>query len=175
MGITAWAEEYFQKSLSVNTVDCSIHKFRLQLDPETLPSRRSQSSFIIYWDKLENFMDISSSRLTSHCLMSLDFCCIKGQNLKSTTWKHESILPCIKSSNWFLERDNEFSVLIWSPNLNPIQDLWDVVERESHIMDKSVLKSWIEAVMSIWTSTLTHKTQQATSKTTYYWSDNCCG
>lgn len=28
MGITAWAEQYFQKSLSVNTVDCSIHKFR---------------------------------------------------------------------------------------------------------------------------------------------------
>lgn len=41
--------------------------------------------------------------------------------------------------------------LIWSPNLNPIEDLWDVVERESHIMDKSMLKSWIEAVMSIWT------------------------
>ncbi len=41
-------------------------------------------------------------------------------------------------SDWFLERDNEFTLLKWlpqSPDLNPIEHLWDVVEREIPIMD----------------------------------------
>ncbi len=34
-------------------------------------------------------------------------------------------------SNWFLEKDNESSVLRWppeSPDLNPLEHIWDVVE-----------------------------------------------
>ncbi len=41
-------------------------------------------------------------------------------------------------SDWFLEHDNEFTLLKWppqSPDLNPIEPLWDLVEREIHIMD----------------------------------------
>ncbi len=44
--------------------------------------------------------------------------------------------PCHKAqiiSDWFLEHDNEFTLLKWtpqSPDLNPTEHLWDVVERE---------------------------------------------
>jgi len=49
--------------------------------------------------------------------------------------------PCHKAriiSNWFIEHDNEFTVLKWppqSPDLNPIEHLWDVVEQELCALD----------------------------------------
>ncbi len=49
--------------------------------------------------------------------------------------------PCHKAqiiSDWFLEHDNEFTLLQWppqSPDLNTIEHLWDEVEREILIMD----------------------------------------
>ncbi len=67
--------------------------------------------------------------------------------------------PCHKAqiiSDWFLEHDNEFTLLKWppqSPDLNPIQHLWDVVEREIPIMDvhPTNLQQLRDAIMSIWT------------------------
>ncbi len=67
--------------------------------------------------------------------------------------------PCHKAqiiSDWFLEHDNEFTLLKWppqSPDLNPIEHLWDVVEREIRIMDvqPTNLQQLRDAIMSIWT------------------------
>ncbi len=59
-------------------------------------------------------------------------------------------------SDWFLEHDNEFTLLKWpplSPDLNPIEHLWDVVEREIRFMDVQLtnLQQLCDVIMSIWT------------------------
>ncbi len=69
--------------------------------------------------------------------------------------------PCHKAQNqiisdWFLEHDNEFTLLKWppqSPDLNPIEQLCDVVERERHTLDvqSTNLQQLRDAIMSIWT------------------------
>ncbi len=67
--------------------------------------------------------------------------------------------PCHKAqiiSDWFPEHDNEFTLLKWppqSPDLNPIEDLWDVVERKILILDvqPTNLQQLRYAIMSIWT------------------------
>ncbi len=67
--------------------------------------------------------------------------------------------PCHKAqiiSDWFLEHDNEFTLLKrppQSPDLNPIEHLWDVMEREIRIMDvqPTNLQQLRDAIMSIWT------------------------
>ncbi len=46
-------------------------------------------------------------------------------------------------SDWFLEHDNEFTLLKWppqSPDLNPIEHLCDVEEREIRIKDVQPIK-----------------------------------
>ncbi len=67
--------------------------------------------------------------------------------------------PCHKAqiiSDWFLEHDNEFTLLKWppqSPDLNPIEHLLDVVEREILIVDvqPTNLQQLCDAIMTIWT------------------------
>ncbi len=76
------------------------------------------------------------------------------KNMK--VWIHA---PCHKAqiiSDWFLEHDNEFTLLKWppqSPDLSLIEHLWDVVEREIRIMDvqPTNVQQLRDAIMSIWT------------------------
>ncbi len=66
--------------------------------------------------------------------------------------------PCHKAqiiSDWFLEHDNEFTLLKWppqSPDLNPIEHLWDVVELKIRVMDvqPTTLQQLRDAIMSMW-------------------------
>ncbi len=58
------------------------------------------------------------------------------------------------TSDWFLEHDNKLTLLKWppqSPELNPIEHHWDVVEREIRIMDvqPTNLQQLHDAIMSI--------------------------
>ncbi len=67
--------------------------------------------------------------------------------------------PCHKAqimSDWFLEHDNESTLLKWppqSPDLNPTERLWDVVKREICIMNvqPTNLQQLHDAIVSIWT------------------------
>ncbi len=67
--------------------------------------------------------------------------------------------PCHKAQiipHWLLEHDSEFTVLKWppqSPDLNPTEHLWGVVERESRIMDvqPTNLQQLRDAITPIWT------------------------
>jgi len=57
--------------------------------------------------------------------------------------------------NWFLEHDNELTVLKWppqSPDLNPIDHLWNVVERELRVLDvhPTNLHQLQDVVLSKW-------------------------
>ncbi|MDF4304838.1 transposase [Vibrio parahaemolyticus] len=84
--------------------------------------------------------------------------------------------PCHKAqiiSNWFLEHDNEFTVLQWppqSPDLSPIEHLWDVVEREIHIMalQPTNLQLLCDVIMSIWTKISEECFQHLVESMTWY-------
>ncbi len=102
--------------------------------------------------------------LTEHCLNTTAYLSIVADHPFMTTVYPSSDAtssqlnaPCYKAqiiSDWFLEHDNEFTLLKWppqSPDLNPIEHIWDVVEREIHIMDvqPTNLQQLRDAIMSI--------------------------
>ncbi len=72
--------------------------------------------------------------------------------------------PCHKAQiipDWFLEHINELTLLKWppqSPDLNPVEHLWDVVEREICIMNVQQLfanlQQLCDAIISICTTFL---------------------
>ncbi len=101
---------------------------------------------------------ISSERqlCAQKCHSLPQYCCWTCPSLLTTVYHllmyfQQDNAPCHKAqiiSDWFLEHDNEFTLLKWppqSPDLNPIEYLWDVVEREIRIMnaaDKSAATAW---------------------------------
>ncbi len=85
-----------------------------------------------------------------HCLNATAYLSIVADHVhpfmttvhpSSDAYFQQDNAPCHKAQiilDWFLEHDNEFTLLKWppeSPDLNPIEHLWDVVEREIRIMD----------------------------------------
>ncbi len=96
-----------------------------------------------------------------------EYCCWPCPSLydysvpSSDDYFQQDNAPCHKAqiiSDWFLEHDNEFTLLKWppqSPDLNPIEHLWDVVGREIHIMDVQTtnLQQLRDAIMTIWSKT----------------------
>ncbi len=72
---------------------------------------------------------------------------------------HQDNAPYYKAqiiSDWFLEHDNEFTLIKCppqSPDLNPIEQLLDVVEWEICIMDvqSTNLQQLRDTILSVWT------------------------
>ncbi len=107
-----------------------------------------------------------STNLASFKRHSLpEYCCWPCPSLydysvpSSDDYFQQDNAPCQKTqiiSDWILEHDNEFTLLKYSPqspDLNPIEHLWDVVKREICIMDLQTtnLQQLRDAIMSIWT------------------------
>ncbi len=103
-----------------------------------------------------------------HCLNATSYLSIVTDHVhpfmttvypSSDGYFHHDNAPCYKAqiiSNWFLEHDNEFTLLKWppqSPDLSLIEHLEVVVEREICIMDmqSTNLQQHRDAIMSIWT------------------------
>ncbi len=87
-----------------------------------------------------------------HPFMTTVYPCSEGYFQQDNAPRHKAQII----SDWFLEHDNEFTLLKWppqSPDLNPIEHLWDVVEREIRILDvqPTNLQQLCDAIISIWT------------------------
>ncbi len=85
-----------------------------------------------------------------HCLNATAYLSIVAEHVhpfmtkvypSSDGYFQQDNAPCHKAqiiSDWFLEHDNEFTLLKWppqSPDLNPIEHIWGVVVQEIRIMD----------------------------------------
>ncbi len=93
-----------------------------------------------------------SEHTTRRTQKQMDYCSRRPHRVPLVSARNKAQII----SDWFLERDNEFTIFKWpsqSPDLNPIQYIWDVVEREIHIMDvqPTNLQQLRNAIMLIWT------------------------
>ncbi len=152
-------------SISAATFRCRVRIWRKEhesMDPSCLVSTVQAAGGgvmmwgIFSWHTLDPFIPIE------HCLNTTVYLSIVADHVHPfmTTVYHllmyfqQDNAPCHKAQIISDEHDNEFTLLKWpplSPDLNPIEHLWDVVEREIHIMD---LLQLCNAIMSIWPKSL---------------------
>ncbi len=105
---------------------------------------------------------------TEHCLNTTAYLSIVADHVhpfmttvypSSDGYFQQGNAPCHKAqiiSDWFIEHDNEFTLLKWppqSPDLNSIEHHWDGVERKIRIMDvqPTNLQQLRGDIISIWT------------------------
>ncbi len=155
---TGWTE-YFKNCWSTG-IFTHKHVYREWSEKEKISSERISGWW--WWCNgvgdifLAHFGPLNTNWVSfkSHSLP--EYCCWPCPSFYD---KQQDSAPCHKAqiiSDWFLEHDNELSLLKWpplSPDLNPIEHLWDVVEREIRIMDvqPTNLQQLRDAIMSIWT------------------------
>ncbi len=145
-----------------------MHKEHEIMDPSCLVSTVQAGGGVMVWG-IFSWLTLGPLEPIEHHLNATVFLSIVADHIHPfmTTVYHllmyfqQDNAPCHKAeiiSDWFLEHDNEFTLLKWppqSPDLNPIEHLWDVVEREIHIMDvqSTNLQQLRDAIMSIWSKT----------------------
>uniref|UniRef100_A0A3Q2D6V6 Tc1-like transposase DDE domain-containing protein n=1 Tax=Cyprinodon variegatus TaxID=28743 RepID=A0A3Q2D6V6_CYPVA len=163
----AWSSETrFQLQRSNGRVKI-WHEQEESLDPSPLGTQAQPAAMgltvwgIFSWHKLGSLVSIDDS------LNAADYLRLVADHvLPFMTTVYPSADGCFQQGNapfhkdevvssWFQEHKNQFSVLHWppqSPDLNPIERLWDVIEREIRVMDgqPTNLQQLREAVMSGW-------------------------